>query len=369
MKPPSLPRGRGSRLNPGDRFADWQRAAFDDGWADDVADEPDHGPATTLLLDKARSVIVRNASPDVPFAQSINPYKGCEHGCAYCFARPGHAYLGLSPGLDFETKIAWKPDAPAVLRRELAAPGYRCQPIALGINTDGWQPVERRLGLTRQLLAINAINARWPLGRLYLGADRHSCEAAVSLLVGAEPLASEWLYLALDGLGDMCRLIRAGALDSGTPEHALDALLAQQRLRLAEAPGGLTLLDVETALTQLGLHYRIADAGETLLLALHESNHPELGIELSKRDRRYLNLIAHHPTAGPLPDVDTLMWQLHQANRRILLGSCIFDPERSLLYHRSTLPLAWAPIDAARVGWLIDHAAAALDLLAPGMGD
>ena len=102
---------------------------------------------------------------------------------------------------------------------------------------------------------------------------------------------------------------------------------------------------------------------------LHESNTPELGIELSKRDRRYLNLIAHHPTAGPLPDVDTLMWQLHQANRRILLGSCIFDPERSLLYHRSTLPLAWAPIDAARVGWLIDHAAAALDLLAPGMGD
>ncbi len=156
MKPPSLPRGRGSRLNPGDRFADWQRAAFDDGWADDVADEPDHGPATTLLLDKARSVIVRNASPDVPFAQSINPYKGCEHGCAYCFARPGHAYLGLSPGLDFETKIAWKPDAPAVLRRELAAPGYRCQPVALGINTDGWQPVERRLGLTRQLLAILA---------------------------------------------------------------------------------------------------------------------------------------------------------------------------------------------------------------------
>ncbi len=156
MKPPALARGRGSRLNPDSRYADWQRTAFDDGWATDDADDAPRGPPTTLIVDRARSVIVRNASPDVPFAQSINPYKGCEHGCAYCFARPGHARLGLSPGLDFETRIAWKPDAPAVLRRELAAPGYRCQPIALGIDTDGWQPVERRLGLTRQLLEILA---------------------------------------------------------------------------------------------------------------------------------------------------------------------------------------------------------------------
>jgi DNA repair photolyase len=101
-------------------------------------------------------VIVRNQSPDVPFTQSINPYRGCEHGCSYCFARPGHAYLGLSPGLDFETKIVWKPDAPEILRKELAAPGYRCAPIALGISTDGWQPVERRLGLSRRLLEVLA---------------------------------------------------------------------------------------------------------------------------------------------------------------------------------------------------------------------
>lgn len=271
-----------------------------------------------------------------------------------------HTPAGGAPTATFQLGLPG--EAPVAISARLTDP-------VLQLTAHGLCHAPAALPDTRQLLAINAINARWPLGRLYLGADRHSCEAAVSLLVGAEPLASEWLYLALDGLGDMCRLIRAGTLNNETPEHALDALLAQQRLRLAEAPGGLTLLDVETALTQLGLHYRIADAGETLLLALHESNHPELGIELSKRDRRYLNLIAHHPTAGPLPDVDTLMWQLHQANRRILLGSCIFDPERSLLYHRSTLPLAWAPIDAARVGWLIDHAAAALDLLAPGMGD
>lgn len=154
MKRPIPLQGRGSRLNPDTRFADWQRAAFDDGW-DAAGDAPVPRP-TVLMVDTARSVICRNTSPDVPFSQSINPYKGCEHGCSYCFARPGHAYLGLSPGLDFETHIAWKPDAAAVLRRELAAPGYRCAPIALGINTDGWQPLERRLGLSRQLLHVLA---------------------------------------------------------------------------------------------------------------------------------------------------------------------------------------------------------------------
>lgn len=158
VKPTNLPRGRGSRLNPDSRFAHWERSSCDDGWSHGADPDGDvnKGPATTLILDRARSVIVRNNSPDVPFSQSINPYKGCEHGCAYCFARPGHAYLGLSPGLDFETKIAWKPDAPEVLRRELAAPGYRCVPVALGINTDGWQPVERQLGLSRRLLEVLA---------------------------------------------------------------------------------------------------------------------------------------------------------------------------------------------------------------------
>ena len=151
MSAPSPPRGRGSRLNPDNRYADWQREGFDDGWQEATEDE---APATQLLVERSRSLISRNTSPDVPFSQSINPYKGCEHGCAYCFARPGHAYLGLSPGLDFETRIVWKPDAPEVLRRELASPRYRCQPIALGINTDGWQPVERRLRLTRSLLEI-----------------------------------------------------------------------------------------------------------------------------------------------------------------------------------------------------------------------
>ena len=109
---------------------------------------------TQLFVDSAKSVITYNQSPDIPFDRSINPYRGCEHGCVYCFARPSHAYLGLSPGLDFETKLFYKPDAPELLKTELAAKNYQPAPIALGINTDAYQPVERQLKLTRRILEV-----------------------------------------------------------------------------------------------------------------------------------------------------------------------------------------------------------------------
>ena len=153
-------RGRGSAIRPDGRFLVHRRDAFDDGWQHE-----DDAPAplrTELFVDNARRVINYNSSPDIPFDRSINPYRGCEHGCVYCFARPSHAYLDLSPGLDFETKLFWKPDAPSLLRKELAAPGYRCAPIALGMNTDAWQPVERHTGLTRQLLEV-LLEARHPV--------------------------------------------------------------------------------------------------------------------------------------------------------------------------------------------------------------
>jgi len=153
MKPTR--KGRGAADNPDNRFADWQREAADDGWWHD-AEEIAPPLATELIVDTAKSVISYNDSPDIPFDRSINPYRGCEHGCSYCFARPSHAYLGLSPGLDFETRLAYKPDAVEVLRRELAHPRYVCKPVALGINTDGWQPVERRLRLTRGILELLA---------------------------------------------------------------------------------------------------------------------------------------------------------------------------------------------------------------------
>jgi DNA repair photolyase len=144
-------KGRGALSNRDSRFSEHSREAVDDGWQRDDGDER---PPVEVITDAARSIITHNDSPDVPFDRSINPYRGCAHGCIYCFARPSHAYLGLSPGLDFETRIAAKPNAAALLRKELAKPGYRPQTIALGANTDPYQPLERELGITRQLLEV-----------------------------------------------------------------------------------------------------------------------------------------------------------------------------------------------------------------------
>ncbi len=153
---PDLPRkGRGAVSNPTGRYEPGRRVAEDDGWG--APDEDDLPPfRTTVAYDASRTIIARNQSPDIPFDQSINPYRGCEHGCVYCYARPTHAYLGLSPGLDFETKLFAKPDAPALLRQELAKPGYRPALIALGTNTDPYQPVERGLRITRGILEVLA---------------------------------------------------------------------------------------------------------------------------------------------------------------------------------------------------------------------
>ncbi|MGC2028939.1 MAG: PA0069 family radical SAM protein [Steroidobacteraceae bacterium] len=146
-------KGRGAASNPAVRFEATTREATHDGWYEDEIVEH---LTETVLPDRARSVITTNDSPDVGFDQSINPYRGCSHGCVYCFARPTHAYLGLSPGLDFETKLFYKADAVKILEGELAKPKYVCKPIALGINTDGYQPLEKRLEVTRGILAVLA---------------------------------------------------------------------------------------------------------------------------------------------------------------------------------------------------------------------
>jgi DNA repair photolyase len=143
-------KGRGAASNPAGRFEPTRVLAVDDGWG--ILDEPLPAVQTTVQAEVARSIIARNRSPDVPFAQSINPYRGCEHGCVYCYARPSHAYMNLSPGLDFETRLYYKRDAAALLAKELAADGYRCSPIALGANTDPYQPIEREHRVTRQIL-------------------------------------------------------------------------------------------------------------------------------------------------------------------------------------------------------------------------
>ncbi|MBV9154086.1 MAG: PA0069 family radical SAM protein [Alphaproteobacteria bacterium] len=148
-----LPRkGRGAGSNESGRFESEKRVPFDDGWGSSD-DEPPRLP-TTLTVDSTRTIIARNDSPDIGFDRSINPYRGCEHGCIYCYARPSHAYLGLSPGLDFETRIFYKPNAAALLRDELRKKNYVCRPMALGSNTDPYQPAERKLGITRAILDV-----------------------------------------------------------------------------------------------------------------------------------------------------------------------------------------------------------------------
>jgi len=144
-------RGRGVASNPDNRFEPYTRAAIDDGWQA----EDDLPPIRTeVSLERPRRVITRNSSPDIGFDRSINPYRGCEHGCVYCFARPSHAYLGLSAGLDFETRLIARPEAPAVLARELAAPRYLPDVIAIGTNTDPYQPIERSHRVMRGVLQV-----------------------------------------------------------------------------------------------------------------------------------------------------------------------------------------------------------------------
>lgn len=149
-------KGRAATINPASRFDRLATDAFDDGWRslDEIFSSPP--PRTEVFNDSSRSVVATNDSPDIPFDRSINPYRGCEHGCVYCYARPTHNYLGLSSGLDFETKIWAKHDVAALLKKELSKRSYDCQPIALGTNTDPYQPLERRLQLTRGILEVLA---------------------------------------------------------------------------------------------------------------------------------------------------------------------------------------------------------------------
>lgn len=144
-------RGRAAGVNPAGRFESQERVAFDDGWHT-LEDMPPF--RTEVQVEKPRTVITRNDSPDIPFDRSINPYRGCEHGCIYCFARPTHSYMGLSAGLDFEAKLFAKPDAPRLLERELSKPGYKVKPIAIGTNTDPYQPIEREWRIMRQILEV-----------------------------------------------------------------------------------------------------------------------------------------------------------------------------------------------------------------------
>ncbi|QOG08138.1 PA0069 family radical SAM protein [Aureimonas sp. OT7] len=144
-------RGRGAGVNPSGRYEPFSRASFDDGW-NSLEELPPF--KTEVQVERPKTIITRNSSPDISFDRSINPYRGCEHGCIYCFARPTHAYMGMSPGLDFESRLFAKPNAAALLEAELSKPGYEVRSIAIGTNTDPYQPIEKKMGIMREIMEV-----------------------------------------------------------------------------------------------------------------------------------------------------------------------------------------------------------------------
>jgi DNA repair photolyase len=189
MGPPVSIKGRGAADNPQGRFETLARSR-------EAEAEVQSRPETVVTLQQARSIIARNDSPDLPFTQSINPYQGCEHGCIYCYARPSHAYLGLSPGLDFETRLFAKENAAKLLREELSRPGYRCELISLGANTDPYQPIERDRRITRGVLEVLR-EFRHPVGIVTKGS---LIERDLDLL---EPMAREGLVQVFISIGTL----------------------------------------------------------------------------------------------------------------------------------------------------------------------
>jgi DNA repair photolyase len=259
-------KGRGALSNPTGRFERQQHEAVDDGWYQDEI--PDFIP-TSIEPDRARSVITRNDSPDIPFEQSINPYRGCSHGCSYCYARPSHSYVGLSPGLDFETRLFYKQNAGKVLEEELAKPGYVCKPITLGANTDPYQPIERRMRVTREILEVLA-RCRHPVTVITKSA---------LVLRDLDLLAD----LARDGLAGVgvsittldVELKRVMEPQAASPRTRLEAV---NRLNAAGVPAGVMVAPVIPGLTdhemeailEAAAEARARWAGYVLLRLPHE---------------------------------------------------------------------------------------------------
>ncbi|WP_137935858.1 PA0069 family radical SAM protein [Chitinivorax sp. B] len=244
-------KGRGTAYNPLIRFDRLTREAVVPDWPGDIDDPPPL--PTELIWQDAKSAITRNNSPDIYFSQSINPYHGCEHGCIYCYARPSHAYWGYSPGLDFETKIVARRGLPERLRVELARPGYQCEPICLGSNTDCYQPLERKLGLTRSVIEV-LLAHRHPLVIITKNA---LVERDLDLL---KPLAEQQLvqvYISLCTLeADVARVLEPRA---SAPHRRLQAV---RNLSQAGIPVGVLCSPVIPALTDHQIETVVSAAAE-----------------------------------------------------------------------------------------------------------
>jgi DNA repair photolyase len=243
--------GRGAVSNPEGRFESTRSEIVDDGWGS--IDEPLPTLQTIVQPEPARSIITRNQSPDIRFDQSINPYRGCEHGCIYCYARPSHAYLNLSPGLDFETRLFYKKDAARLLEQELAAPGYKCSPITIGANTDPYQPIEREYRVTRSILEILA-RCRHPFSMITKSA---MVERDLDLL---EPLARDDLVQVFVSVTTLSNELKR-TLESRTASPAA-RLRAIRRLSGAGIPVGVMVAPVIPVLTDFELEGILDAAAE-----------------------------------------------------------------------------------------------------------
>ena len=246
-----MTRLRGARSQIQGRFESAARSPYDDGWTQD--EQADARIPTTVAEERARSIIARNDSPDIPFEQSVNPYRGCEHGCIYCYARPSHAYLELSPGLDFETRLFAKTYAAELLREELSKPGYRAKPIAFGTNTDCYQPIERRYRTMRGILEVLAA-CDHPLTIVTKSA---LIERDLDLLA---PMAAKNLVKAFVSITTLDhRLARTLEPRAASPQRRVDALRA---LAGAGIPCGVMVAPLIPALTDKSLEQVLAAAAE-----------------------------------------------------------------------------------------------------------
>jgi DNA repair photolyase len=273
-------RGRGAQSNASGRYEPLARIAFDDGWQSFEELPPFK---TTVTLDSTRKIITRNDSPDISFDRSINPYRGCEHGCIYCFARPTHAYLGLSPGLDFETKLFAKPDAAKLLERELCAAGYVPRTIAIGTNTDPYQPIEREHQIMRRILEV-LDRCGHPVGIV-----TKSALVLRDLDILARMAQRDLVKVALSVTTVDPRLARVMEPRAATPPRRLEAL---RRLTAAGVPTSVMVAPVIPALNDAEIE-RILDAAAAV--GVREAGYVLLRLPLEVRDLFREWLMANFP--------------------------------------------------------------------------
>jgi DNA repair photolyase len=273
-------RGRGAQSNASGRYEPLARIAFDDGWQSFEELPPFK---TTVTLDSTRKIITRNDSPDISFDRSINPYRGCEHGCIYCFARPTHAYLGLSPGLDFETKLFAKPDAAKLLERELSAAGYVPRTIAIGTNTDPYQPIEREHQIMRRILEVLDRRGH-PVGIV-----TKSALVLRDLDILARMAQRDLVKVALSVTTVDPRLARVMEPRAATPPRRLEAL---RQLTAAGVPTSVMVAPVIPALNDAEIE-RILDAAAAV--GVREAGYVLLRLPLEVRDLFREWLMANFP--------------------------------------------------------------------------